>query len=144
MKPQGTDVRCSNLTPYYHIYLFCITNFAINASHQRSQSTPSHCAMCRCVEYHLLRFHGFGNQSCNKLYRCQWNRKPNSLYRQTNLAWTFDILHTRTFDRCTACCEQFHDAVSIFTTSQNSFHELYNLDKEHCIMCRILLIAPHN
>ena len=28
--------------------------FVINANHQRSQSTPSHCAMCQHVECHLL------------------------------------------------------------------------------------------
>jgi hypothetical protein len=29
-------------------------NFLINANHQRSQPTPSHCAMCQYVECHLL------------------------------------------------------------------------------------------
>ena len=29
-------------------------NFVINANHQRSQPTPSHCAMCQHVECHLL------------------------------------------------------------------------------------------
>ena len=52
--PRGTDLRSSNLTPYYHISLPCITNFVINANHQRSQPTPSHCAMCQYVECHLL------------------------------------------------------------------------------------------
>jgi hypothetical protein len=28
--------------------------FDINANHQRSQPTPSHCAMCQLVECHLL------------------------------------------------------------------------------------------
>ena len=50
----GTDVRSSNLTPYCHISLPYITNFVINANHQRSQPTPSHCAMCQHVECLLL------------------------------------------------------------------------------------------
>ena len=48
------DVRSSNLTPYCRISLFYITKFVINANHQRSQSTPSHCAMCQHVECHLI------------------------------------------------------------------------------------------
>ena len=44
----------SNLTPYCHISLPYITRFVINANHQRSQPTPSHCAMCQHVECHLL------------------------------------------------------------------------------------------
>ena len=52
--PWGRDVRSSNLTPYCHISLPYITNFVINANHQRSQPTPSHCAMCQYVECHLL------------------------------------------------------------------------------------------
>jgi hypothetical protein len=47
-------VRSSNLTPYCHISLPCITNFVINANHPRSQPTLSHCAMCQYVECHLL------------------------------------------------------------------------------------------
>ena len=42
----------SNLSPYCHISLPYITNFVISANHQRP--TPSHCAMCRYVECHLL------------------------------------------------------------------------------------------
>jgi hypothetical protein len=34
--------------------LHCITKFVINANHQRSKPTPSHCAMCQHVECHLL------------------------------------------------------------------------------------------
>jgi hypothetical protein len=49
-----TDVHSSNLTPYCHISLPYITKFVINANHQRSQPTPSHCAMCQYVECHLL------------------------------------------------------------------------------------------
>ena len=37
-----------------HISLLYITKFVIHANHQRSQPTPSHCAMCQCVECHLL------------------------------------------------------------------------------------------
>ena len=48
------DVRSSNLTPYCHISLPYITKFVINANHQRSQPTPSHCAMCQHVECLLL------------------------------------------------------------------------------------------
>ena len=48
------DVCSSNLTTYCHISLPYITNFVINAKHQRSQPTPSHCAMCQYVECHLL------------------------------------------------------------------------------------------
>ena len=33
LKPCGTDVRSSNLTPYCHIYLPYITTFFINAYH---------------------------------------------------------------------------------------------------------------
>ena len=33
---------------------FMSRNFVINANHQRSQSTPSHYAMCQYVECHLL------------------------------------------------------------------------------------------
>ena len=46
--------RSSNLTPYCHISLLYITKFVIDANHQRSQPTPSHCAMCQYVECHLL------------------------------------------------------------------------------------------
>ena len=53
-KPWGTDVHSSNFIPYCHISLPYITNFVINANHHRSQPTPSHCAMCRYVEYHRL------------------------------------------------------------------------------------------
>ena len=48
------DVRSSNLIPYCHIFLLYITKFVINTNHQRSQPTPSHCAMCQHVECHLL------------------------------------------------------------------------------------------
>ena len=48
------DVRSSNFTPYCHISLLYITNFVINANHQRSQSTSSHCTLCQYVECHLL------------------------------------------------------------------------------------------
>ena len=48
------DVCSSNLTPYCHISLSCITDCVINANHQRSQPTPSHCAMCQYVVCHLL------------------------------------------------------------------------------------------
>jgi hypothetical protein len=48
------DVHSSNLSPYCHISLSYITNFVINANHQRSQPTPSHCAMCQYVECHLF------------------------------------------------------------------------------------------
>ena len=47
-------VRSSNLTPYCHISLSYITKLVMKASHQRSQSTPSHCVMCQYVECHLL------------------------------------------------------------------------------------------
>ena len=47
-------MRSSNLIPYCHISLPFITNFVINANHERSQPTPSHCAMCQYVECHLL------------------------------------------------------------------------------------------
>ena len=55
-KSQGTDVCSSNLTPYRHISLPYITNFLINASHQRSQPTPtpSLYTMCQYMECHLL------------------------------------------------------------------------------------------
>ena len=48
------DVRSSILVPYCHISLFYIMNFVINANHQRSQPTPSHCTMCQHVECHIL------------------------------------------------------------------------------------------
>ena len=48
-RPYGTDVCSSNLTPNCHISLPYIMKFVINAKHQRSQSTPSHCAMCQHV-----------------------------------------------------------------------------------------------
>jgi hypothetical protein len=48
------DVHSSNLTPYCHISLPYITKLVINANHQRSQPTPSHCAMCQHVECRLL------------------------------------------------------------------------------------------
>ena len=35
-------------------FLSYITKFVINANHQRSQPTPSHCTMCQHVECHLL------------------------------------------------------------------------------------------
>ena len=45
----------TSLTPYCcHISLPRILNFVINANRHRSQSTPSHCAMCQYVECHLL------------------------------------------------------------------------------------------
>ena len=48
------DVHSSNLTPYCHISLPYITKMVINVNHQRSQCTPSHCAMCQHVECLLL------------------------------------------------------------------------------------------
>ena len=41
-----------------------ITNFVINANHQRSQSTPSHCAMCQYVEGLLLLLLPLGECWC--------------------------------------------------------------------------------
>ena len=32
----------------------CIMGFAIDANHQRSQLTPTHCTTCQCVECLLL------------------------------------------------------------------------------------------
>ena len=40
--------------PYCHIYLPYITNFVINASHPKSQPTPSHRAMWQYVQCHVL------------------------------------------------------------------------------------------
>ena len=40
-------------TPYCHISFSYITKFVIIANNQRSQPTPSHCAMCQYVECHL-------------------------------------------------------------------------------------------
>ena len=37
-----------------HFFLPYITNFVINANHQRSQPTPWYCTMCQHVECHLL------------------------------------------------------------------------------------------
>jgi hypothetical protein len=48
------DVRSSLLTPYCHISLPYIMKFVIKANHQRSQPTPSHCAMCQHVKCLLL------------------------------------------------------------------------------------------
>jgi hypothetical protein len=53
LKPYGTDVHGSNLTPYCHSSLPYITKFVINVNYQRSQPTPSHCVMCQHVECHL-------------------------------------------------------------------------------------------
>ena len=39
---------------YCYLSLPHITKFVINANHQRSQPTPSRCAMCQYVERHLL------------------------------------------------------------------------------------------
>ena len=50
-------VHSSNLTHYCHISLSYITNFVIDANHQRSQPTPSHCAMCQYMKCHLLILH---------------------------------------------------------------------------------------
>jgi hypothetical protein len=35
-------------------FISLITNFFINANHPSSEPTPSHCAMCQHVEWHLL------------------------------------------------------------------------------------------
>ena len=48
------DVHNSNLTSCCHISLPCIMNIVINANHQRSQPTHSHCTMCQYVECHHL------------------------------------------------------------------------------------------
>ena len=53
-KPQGTEVRSSNLTPYCHISLPYITDSIINANCPRSQPTPSCCVMCQYVECYLI------------------------------------------------------------------------------------------
>ena len=39
---------------YCHISLPYITQFVINANHQRSQPTPSPCNMCQPMDHHLL------------------------------------------------------------------------------------------
>jgi hypothetical protein len=48
------DVRSSNLIPYCHTSFPYIMTFVINANHQRSQPTPSHCVMCQHVDVTLL------------------------------------------------------------------------------------------
>ena len=40
------DVCSSNLSPYWHISLPYITNFVINANHQRSQPALRHVSIC--------------------------------------------------------------------------------------------------
>ena len=52
--PSERVFHSSNLTPYCHISLPYNTRFVIDANHHRSQPTPSHCAMCQHVEWHLL------------------------------------------------------------------------------------------
>src|SRR6202048_2861463 len=47
------DVCSSNLT-HCHLSLPYITNYVINANHQRSQPTTSDCAMCQYVKCHLI------------------------------------------------------------------------------------------
>ena len=54
LKILGNDVRSTNLTPYCHISFPCITKVVINANHQRSPPTPSHCDMCQHVKGLLL------------------------------------------------------------------------------------------
>ena len=54
LKPYGTDVCSSNLTPYCHISSPYITELVFNANHPRSQPTSLHCAMCQDVECLLL------------------------------------------------------------------------------------------
>jgi hypothetical protein len=49
-------ILSSNLTPYCHISLACITGFVINANPEKSQLTPLHCAMCQYVEFLLTYF----------------------------------------------------------------------------------------
>jgi hypothetical protein len=48
--PRNRIVRSSNLTPYCHISFPNITEFVIDANHQRSQPIPSYCVMCQHVE----------------------------------------------------------------------------------------------
>ena len=61
LHPKLRDINPHNLTHYLvqislycHISLPYVTKFVINANHQRSQPTLSHCAMCQHVECHLL------------------------------------------------------------------------------------------
>ena len=64
-----------NLTPCCHMSLPYITKFVINANHQRSQPTPSHCGMCQLLFLCLLM----------PLVECWCMRPPHHLGRPSGV-----------------------------------------------------------
>jgi hypothetical protein len=98
--------------------------FVINANHQRSQPTPSHCTMCQYAECHLIHI----LLLLMSLVECWCMHMPHCPERQS------EVDHTKSLKRCTLC---HSPSVTCYTNSIVS-HIHVNTTKLHNITCTLV------